>query len=226
MNLRKVRFALTACATVTLAAVISNAEVRAQRLEGTPEQLKAIEAWTATLAVQAVTYGAPLVAMYNLRSTVAVGPHSKAPPNEIWRMEDISTPKLAAESGYVSPNVDVVYGFGFADLGAEPVILTAPDSGGRYYMIEIVDMWTNAFAYPAGGASGYKGGKFALVGPGWKGELPASVKRIDAPTRWIELQPRVNVKDEADLPAARKVLEAITLQPLSKYTGAAAPQAP
>ncbi len=55
-------------------------------------------------------------------------------------------------------------------------------------MIEIVDMWTNAFAYPAGGASGYKDGKFALVGPSWKGELPAGVRRIDAPIRWIELQ--------------------------------------
>jgi hypothetical protein len=42
------------------------------------------------------------------------------------------TPKLAAESGYVSPNLDIIYGFGFADLGAEPVILTAPDSEGRY----------------------------------------------------------------------------------------------
>jgi hypothetical protein len=87
-------------------------------------------------------------------------------------MENISTPKLAAESGYVSPNLDVIYGFGFVDLAAEPVILTAPDSDGRYYMIEICDMWTNAFAYPAGGASGYKGGKFALVGPGWQGTLP------------------------------------------------------
>ena len=126
----------------------------------------------------------------------------------------------------MSPNVDVVYGFGFADLQAEPIILTAPDSGGRYYMIEIVDMWTNAFAYPAGGASGYKGGKFALVGPGWKGELPAGVKRIDAPTRWVELQPRVNVKGAADLPAARKVLQAITLQPLSQYNGGPAPKRP
>ena len=161
--------------------------------------------------------------MYNLRSTVAFGPKPKAKPNEIWRLEDISTPKLSAESGYVSPNVNVIYGFGFADLGAEPVILSAPDSGGRYYMIEIVDMWTNAFAYPAGGASGYKGGKFALVGPGWKGTLPADVKRIDAPTRWVELQPRVYVKDEADLAAARKVLEGVTLQGLSKYTGGTAP---
>ena len=48
------------------------------------------------MATQAVTYGAPLVAMYNLRSTVAVGPRAKAPPNDIWRMEDISTPKFAA----------------------------------------------------------------------------------------------------------------------------------
>ena len=150
--------------TVTLAALMSNVPVRGQELKGTPEQLKAIETWIDTLAIQAATYGAPIVAMCNLRSSVAVGPDPKTPPNEIWRMEDISTPQLAAESGYVSPNLDVVYGFGFADLGTEPVILTAPDSGGRYYMIEIVDMWTNAFAYPAGGASGYEGGKFALVG--------------------------------------------------------------
>jgi hypothetical protein len=191
--------------------------------KASPEQVKAIETWTYTLAVQGATYCAPLVAMYNLRSTVAFGPKPKAKPNEIWRLEDISTPKLSAESGYVSPNVNVIYGFGFADLGAEPVILSAPDSGGRYYMIEIVDMWTNAFAYPAGGASGYKGGKFALVGPGWKGTLPPDVKRIDAPTRWVELQPRVYVKDEADLAAARKVLEGVTLQGLSKFTGGTAP---
>jgi hypothetical protein len=120
----------------------------------------------------------------------------------------------------------VIYGFGFADLGAEPVILTAPNSEGRYYMIEVVDMWTNAFVYPAGGISGYKGGKFALVGPGWQGTLPPDVKRIDSPTRWLELQPRVYVKDEADLAAARKVLAGVTLQPLSQFTGGPAPKAP
>src|SRR5262245_43930618 len=113
--------------------------------KASPEQIQAIGTWTYTLAVQAATYCTPLVAMYNLRSTVALGPKPKAKPNEIWRLTDISTPTLSAESGYVSPNVNVIYGFGFADLGPEPVILTAPDSGGRYYMIEIVDMWSNAF---------------------------------------------------------------------------------
>ena len=126
----------------------------------------------------------------------------------------------------MTPNVDVIYGFGFFDLGQEPVIVTAPDSDGRYYMIEIVDMWDNAFAYAAGKVVGYKGGKYAVVGPGWKGELPADVKRIDSPTRWVEMQPRVRVKDQADLPGAIKVMQAITVQGLSQYLGKPAPATP
>ncbi len=235
---RKVSLMLAGLATVSTAVIPVRAqeETRAEQQppakgkaagpKMSPEQLALLKAWTGSLAVQAATYGAPLVAMYNLRAKVAFGEKPKAAPNSIWRLEDISTPKLSAESGYVSPNVNVVYGFGFADLGAEPVILTAPDSDGRYYMIEICDMWTNAFAYPAGGPSGYKGGKFALVGPGWQGTLPSDVKRIDAPTRWIELQPRVYVKNEADLAGARKVLDGVTLQTLSQYTGGSAPARP
>ncbi len=182
--------------------------------------------WGRALAIQAATYAAPLVAMYNLRSTVCFGPKAKAPPGTIWKFEDIATPTLAAESGYVSPNVNVIYGFAFADLGQEPAVLTAPESGGRYYMIEVCDMWTHAFAYPVGGPSGYKGGTFAFVGPGWKGELPAGVTRIDCPTRWIELQPRVHVKNEADLSGAVAVLRGVRLTGLAEFTGAPALKAP
>src|SRR5664279_3405318 len=181
------------------------------------KRAQAMETWADSLSVQAATFGAQIVAMYNLRATVCFGDKSKASPGKLWLFDEIATPAIAAETGYVTPNVNVLYGFGFADLGKEPYILTAPDSGGRYYMIEIVDMWTNAFAYPAGEHSGYKGGKFALVGPGWKGKLPAGVKRIDSPTRWIELQPRIHVKDEADLPAAQNVIHGIKLQSLSEY---------
>jgi Protein of unknown function (DUF1254) len=50
----------------------------------------------------------------------------------------------------------VIYGFGFLDLRQEPVIVKAPDSNGLYYMVEICDMWTNAFAYIGGKATGTK----------------------------------------------------------------------
>ena len=169
-----------------------------------PAQAVGAESWLSGLALQAATYAAPIVAMYNLRDTMSVGLSAKAPPNEIWRVSDIANPEVARQLGYVTPNVNVIYGFGFMDLAQQPIVLKAPDSRGRYYMVQICDMWTNSFAYIGGLETGYKGGIYALVGPGWQGELPVGLKRIDCPTRWIELQPRVHVKNAADLAAARE----------------------
>ena len=189
-------------------------------------RIKALAGWSYSLALSAASWGAPLVTMYALRANDVFGSTPKAPPNGIWRMSDISTPELSREAGYVTPNVNVIYGFGFLDLAAQPVVLTLPDSHGRYYMVEICDMWTNAFAYPAGAVNGYRGGTYALVGPGWRGTLPAGVKRIDAPTRWVLIQPRIHVKNRADLNAARAVLDAIRTQGLAQYLGRPAPPTP
>lgn len=185
----------------------------------TPKQGKTLSDWSYALALDAATWGSPPVIMYTLRYNDAVGPKVKAAPNSLWRMENITTPSIAEQEGYVLPNDSVLYGFSFLDLRREPVILSLPDSGGRYYMVETVDMWTNAFAYPAGVTNGYEGRKFAYVGPGWKGELPPGVKRIDAPTPWILIQPRVHMPNPGELAAAREVLADITLQGLSEYMG-------
>lgn len=215
-------------AAILVAAVLSTSVTYAdtKARSSAEQQQQTMETWVYGLALQAATYGAPIVAMYNLRSTIAFGSKRKAPPNDIWRIENIATPAIARQAGYVTPNVNVIYGFGFMDLGQQPIILTAPDSHGRYYMIEVTDMWTNAFAYPAGKTQGYKGGKFALVGPGWRGTLPEGVTRIDCPTRWVELQPRVHVTNQTDLAAAEAILHAVTTEGLAQYNGGPAPAAP
>ena len=184
--------------------------------------------WSASLALQAATWGAPLVTMYALRHRDAVGRDAKAAPNSVWRMEDISTPELSVEQGYVTPNVNVIYGFGFLDLRQQPVVLEVPDSDNRYYMVEIVDMWTNAFAYVGGKTTGFKGGRFVLVGPAWSGTLPAGLKRIDCPTPWVLIQPRVHiyVDGRVDRPGAKRILDAIVSVGLAQYLGKPAPAAP
>jgi hypothetical protein len=214
-------------AVVFAVALAWTVETRADgKTSYSPDQIKAIRAWGHSLAVQAATYGASPVGMYNLRQTIATGPNAKVKPNEMWQMPNISTPQLAKESGYVTPNVNTIYGFGFMDLRQEPIILTTPDSKGRYYIVQLVDMYDNSFAYGAGKKVGYKGGTYALCAPGWKGKLPGGVKRIDCPTPWIAIQPRIHVKNQADLPGAQKVLKGITVQGLSKYQGKPAPKAP
>jgi DNA sulfur modification protein DndE len=194
----------------------------------TAAQATALEGWSYSLALQAATYADPIVIMYLLRYNDSVGPKPKAAPNSLWRMENITTPQLAEEEGYVLPNTSTVYGFGFLDLRQEPVILTLPDSDGRYYMVETVDMWTNAFAYPVGAAAGYKGGTFAMVGPGWQGTLPDGVKRIDCPTPWVLIQPRVEVylNGKIDLAGAKAILGGIKSVGLAEFTRQPAPPTP
>jgi hypothetical protein len=185
----------------------------------------ALHDYAYSLALQAALWGIAPTTFYAWRYNDALKTGAHAAPGDIWRMSDISTPELSEKAGYVTPNVNTVYGFGFMDLGSEPTILTVPNSHGRYYMVEILDAYTNAFAYAGGVATGYDGGTFALIGPNWKGDLPAGVQRIYSPTRWVVLQPRVHIKNPADLTGAKDVLEAITTQPLSKYLGTPAPAA-
>jgi DNA sulfur modification protein DndE len=213
--------ALIAFAPAPVAAQENVSSSGAQRSALTPAQAAALDEWTYSLALQTANWGAPLVTMYLLRYHDAVGPNAKAAPNSIWRMEDVSTPALSQQAGYVTPNVNVIYGFGFVDLTQEPVILSVPDSKGLYYVVEIVDMYTNAFAYAAGKATGYGGGDFALVGPGWSGRLPDGVKRIDCPTPWVLLQPRVHLFDNGveNLARAKSMLDAITVTGLAKFSG-------
>jgi hypothetical protein len=88
--------------------------------------MTAMETWGGSLALQAATYAAPIIAMYNLRATVSFGLESKAPPGQIWMFDEIATPAIAAESGYITPNVNVLYGFGFADLARSRISWPAP----------------------------------------------------------------------------------------------------
>ena len=226
---RRAKIRSTLFASVGLLALMAGPVMAQEGLAGhkdqqsalTPAQTTALDGWTYSLALQVANWGAPLVTMYNMRYSDAVGPSSKASPNSIWRMENTSTPALSKEAGYVTPNVNVVYGFGFMDLGPEPIILSVPDSKGLYYVVEIVDMYSNAFAYAGGKTTGYAGGKFALVGPDWKGQLPAGVTRIDCPTRWILLQPRTHLYHDGqqDLARAKQVLDEITTTGLAQFEG-------
>ena len=123
----------------------------------------------------------------------------------------------------VRPNFDTLYSVAWLDLTKEPIVLTAPDTKGRYYLLPLLDMWTDVFAVPGKRASGTSAGNFAIVPQNWKGRLPRGVEKIEAPTPYVWLIGRTQTNGPKDYDAVHEVQDGYKLAPLSRFGKAAKP---
>ena len=64
----------------------------------------------------------------------------------------------------------------------EPWVFSIPDMGDRYYLLPMLDGWTDVFQVPGKRTTGDKAQKYAITGPGWSGTLPAGVTEYKSPT--------------------------------------------
>src|SRR5271154_900296 len=87
--------------------------------------------------------------------------------------------------GVVRTNFDTLYSIAWLDLTQEPLVVSAPDPDGRFYLLPMLDMWTDVFASPGRRTTGTAAHDFLVTPPGWSGKVPDGFTRIAAPTPYV-----------------------------------------
>jgi hypothetical protein len=117
----------------------------------------------------------------------------------------------------VLPNVDTTYTVGRLNLARGPVVIDVPDTAGRYYVIQLLDAYSNTFSYIGRRTTGTKRGSFAIVPRGYEGALPQGVRRVESPTNLVWVIGRTLIREPADLPAVTKLMSAYTVTGLAAW---------
>jgi hypothetical protein len=169
-------------------------------------------------ASDAYVYGYPLITMDMTRkrfTNVAAPDAAHAPVGQLLKLR---TYPAVDNHAVTAPNADTLYTTAWLDLSKEPWIFGIPDMGDRYYLMPMLDAYTNVFQVPGKRTTGDKAQKYAITGPGWSGTLPAGVTEYKSSTNMVWILGRIYCTGTPqDYAAVHALQDKFTLVPLSSY---------
>jgi hypothetical protein len=179
------------------------------------------ENYAYTLGIQAYIFGFPYIYLPFLRWTWVTGPDSldgvtlTAPLNHFRHIRQLVD---ATHRTGGLPNNDTLYSLAWIDVGREPVILSHPDMGDRYFSFQMACIESDNFAYVGNRTTGSKAGSFAIIGPNWKGSLPKGVKSLPlSRTPSALIIGRTIVNGQSDLATVNALQDQYLMVPLSLW---------
>jgi hypothetical protein len=170
------------------------------------------------IAVDAYVYGYPLVTFDMARrqqTNVAVPDGEHAPMGQMIKMR--SYPAVDNHC-CAAPNADTLYTIAWLDVSREPWVFGIPEMGDRYYIMPMLDGFSEVFKVASPGTTGGRPQSYAITGPGWSGTLPDGVTRVDSPTAMVWILGRIYcLGAPEDYAAVHALQDQFTVVPLSTY---------
>jgi len=170
------------------------------------------------IAVDAYLYFYPLLSMdITRKQSTNVEPgkeFGKGPMNMFVSVPEYPPGDLKL---VVRVNFDTLYSIAWLDLTREPLVVSAPDTQGRFYLLPMLDMWTDVFASPGWRTTGTAAGNFLVTPPGWTGAVPEGFSHIAAPTPYVWIIGRTKTDGPPDYAAVHKIQAGYKVTPLSRW---------
>lgn len=163
-------------------------------------------------------YGYPLVTMEFTRrsfTNVRAATPDHAPMGQFANM----TAYPAVDDHRVTaPNADTLYSTAWLDVSKEPFVFSIPDMHGRYYLMPMLDGYTEVFQVPGKRTTGTGAQKYLITGPGWHGSVPAGLTQYKSPTGMVWILGRIYCTGTpADYAAVHALQAKLSLEPLSAF---------
>jgi hypothetical protein len=172
---------------------------------------------TREIGVEAYIYSYPLVLMEITRrvsTNVETAKGLHAPMNQFAHLRAYPDHSFRE---VVRPNADTLYSILWYDVLKEPQVLSIAGTGGRYFMLPILDMWTDVIATPGSRTTGTGAADYVIVGPNWQGTPPKDVEVIRSTTNMGWIIGRTQTNGEADYENVHKMQDGYKITPLSQW---------
>ena len=152
-------------------------------------------------------YGYPLVTMVTAEELLTAAPAAG---------DTLVHLGYPAEEPGPWPPAGFLVSYAWLDLsGGEAFLVTVPDMGERYWLMPVLDGWTDVVASPGTRTNGNGPGRFLITGPGYEGPVPAGAEPIGSDTGLVWLQVLIATADAADAADASDLRDAVQLLPVT-----------
>jgi hypothetical protein len=170
------------------------------------------------IAVDAYVYGYPLVTFDMVRrqqTNVARPDAEHAPMGQVIKMR---TYPAVDNHCCAAPNADTLYTIVWLDVSKEPWVFSIPDMGDRYYIMPMLDGFSEVFFVASARTTGGKPQTYAITGPGWSGTLLQGVTQVKSPTGMVWILGRIySLGTPEDYEEVHALQDQFPVVPLSSF---------
>lgn len=173
-----------------------------------------------TIADAAFTYGLPLVLLDITKSQLLRGTSTDTAVsfNKFIHVREFLN---NSDTTVVRPNADTYYSIAWLDLTGGPVLMHLPRTDSTYYMMPMLDGFTNVFESPGTRNKDTTGGDYLITGtidtiaPGKRKDTVGTIK-YQSNTNMVWILGRFQVNNQKDSTTVVHLQDSIKLTPLGK----------